>query len=275
MTRLTGTSGPLTDDPRLAVVEDALRDLREPAPPSLAGRTLVEIGLADALERFTTPIGTIVVAWNGRGVSMVDIDEGDEAVAERHRASTGRPLSPDGRMPERLRRAIERRLAGDRRVTIPLDLRGRAPFETAVWQKALEIPRGEVRPYGWIASEIGHPKAVRAVGSALGRNPIPLIVPCHRVVRTDGTIGQYSLGGPSVKRRVLTSEGVDLGRLERFASAGVRLLGSDTTHIYCHPTCHHAQRIMPKHLMTFRSAAEAEGSGYRACHVCRPVSAAA
>ncbi len=115
-------------------------------------------------------------------------------------------------MPDRLRRAIERRLDGDRRVSIPLDLRDRAPFETAVWQKALEIPRGEVRPYGWIASEIGRPKAVRAVGSALGRNPIPLIVPCHRVVRTDGTIGQYSLGGPAVKRRVLEAEGVDLGR---------------------------------------------------------------
>ena len=62
--------------------------------------------------------------------------------------------------------------------------------------KALEIPRGEVRPYGWIAAEIGRPKAVRAVGTALGHNPVPLIVPCHRVVRSDGMIGQYSLGGP-------------------------------------------------------------------------------
>ena len=78
-----------------------------------------------------------------------------------------------------------------------------------MWTKALEIPRGEVRPYGWIAAEIGRPKAVRAVGTALGHNPVPLIVPCHRVVRTDGTIGQYSLGGPGNKRTILSAEGLD------------------------------------------------------------------
>ena len=73
-----------------------------------------------------------------------------------------------------------------------LDLRGHTEFERDVWRKALDIPRGEVRPYGWIAAEIGRPRAVRAVGTALGHNPVPLIVPCHRVVRTDGSIGQYS-----------------------------------------------------------------------------------
>ena len=101
-----------------------------------------------------------------------------------------------GALPAGLARAIERRLAGDRRARIELDLRGSSAFEQAVWLKALEIPRGEVRPYGWVAAEIGRPKAVRAVGTALGHNPVPLIVPCHRVVRSDGTIGQYSLGGP-------------------------------------------------------------------------------
>ena len=80
--------------------------------------------------------------------------------------------------------AIARRLDGDRRVRIDLDLRGHTDFERDVWHKALEIPRGEVRPYGWVAAEIGRPKAVRAVGTALGHNPVPLIVPCHRVVRT-------------------------------------------------------------------------------------------
>ena len=104
--------------------------------------------------------------------------------------------TPPAPFPTDLRSAIERRLGGDRRVRIDLDLRGHTEFERDVWAKALEIPRGEVRPYGWIAAEIGRPKAVRAVGTALGHNPVPLIVPCHRVVRTDGTIGQYSLGGP-------------------------------------------------------------------------------
>ena len=109
--------------------------------------------------------------------------------------------------------------------------------------KALQIPRGEVRPYGWIASEIGHPAAVRAVGTALGHNPVPLLIPCHRVVRSDGHIGQYSLGGPENKRTLLEWEGADPDELERLAKAGIRYFGSDTTHIVCHPTCHHARRV--------------------------------
>ena len=137
---------------------------------------------------------------------------------------TGRTLSRPA-----LARAIERRLAGDRRARIELDLRGSTEFEQAVWLKALEIPRGEVRPYGWVAAEIGRPKAVRAVGTALGHNPVPLIVPCHRVVRSDGTIGQYSLGGPGNKRTILAAEGLDPDELERLARGRgpLRRLGHD------------------------------------------------
>src|SRR6185503_1732876 len=125
-------------------------------------------------------------------------------------------------LPERLASAIRRRLDGDRRVRIPLDLRGHTPFEVMVWMKALEIPRGEVRPYAWIAAEIGRPKAVRAVGTALAHNPIPLLIPCHRVVRSDGMIGNYSMGGPSVKRAVLESEGLDVDSYVSLAEHGVR-----------------------------------------------------
>ena len=114
--------------------------------------------------------------------------------------------------------------------------------------KALEIPRGEVRPYGWIAAEIGRPKAVRAVGTALGHNPVPLIVPCHRVVRSDGYIGQYSLGGPANKRAILAAEGADPDGLEGLARAGIRYFGSDTTRIFCLPTCHDARRVTDRHL---------------------------
>jgi O-6-methylguanine DNA methyltransferase len=262
-------------DEDLTAVEAALRGLRSPAPPSLARRTLVQAGLADAMTILDTAIGPVAVAWNGRGVAMVDLADDPAEVEARHRASTGRPLATDVPMPPMLQRAIVRRLAGVRRARVPLDLRGRAPFEQAVWAKALEIPRGEVRPYGWIAAEIGKPRAVRAVGSALGRNPVPLIVPCHRVVRTDGTIGQYSLGGPEVKRRVLSTEGVDLDDLERLAASGVRYIGSDTTHIVCHPTCHQARRITDRHRVPFRSLAAAATAGYRPCRVCRPVAAAA
>jgi O-6-methylguanine DNA methyltransferase len=140
-----------------------------------------------------------------------------------------------------------------------------------VWTKALEIPAGEVRPYGWIAAEIGRPKAVRAVGTALGHNPVPLIVPCHRVVRTDGTIGQYSLGGPRNKRTVLASEGLDPEAMETAARRGERLSGSTTTRIVCWPTCRHAKRVQDRYRVSFRSLREARTRGYRPCKICRPV----
>ncbi len=136
-------------------------------------------------------------------------------------------------------------------------------------------PRGEVRPYGWIAAEIGRPKAVRAVGTALAHNPVPLVVPCHRVVRSDGFIGQYSMGGPDAKRRILAAEGLDIRALEADAAAGRRWTGSDTTHIVCHPTCRDARRTTDRHRVHFPTLAAAAAAGYRPCKHCRPASVAA
>ncbi len=170
-------------------IEAVMAALRIPAPPSLAPAVLAEVGLADRYARFESPIGPLVVAWNGLGVSAVEAADDDAAFEANHLARTGRPAYRADRLPDRLAAAIAKRLAGDRRVRIDLDLRGHTAFERDVWHKALEIPRGEVRPYGWVAAEIGRPRAVRAVGTALGHNPVPLIVPCHRVVRTDGSIG--------------------------------------------------------------------------------------
>jgi O-6-methylguanine DNA methyltransferase len=254
-------------------VEAALQSLAVPAPPTLALSTLVAVGLADEYATVATPVGDAYVAWNGLGISVVDRAPDDSAFEARFRRTIGRPVRR-GTLPDGLRRAIDRRLAGDRRARLPLDLRGRTEFERAVWLKALEIPRGEVRPYGWVAAEIGRPKAVRAVGTALAHNPVPLVVPCHRVVRSDGLIGQYSLGGPAVKREVLAWEGLDPDALEELARAGVRYLGSDTTRIYCLPTCHNARRIADRHRVPFRSAAASEAAGYRPCRECRPDSAA-
>ena len=256
-------------------IEAALAQLTAPAPVTLRPAVLVETGLADHGSVIDSPIGRLVVTWNGRGVSMVDRADDVDEVAPRHHALTGRPLFAAAGLPTRLADAIERRLAGDRRVRIDLDLRGHSDFEQDVWRKALEIPRGEVRPYGWVAAEIGRPKAVRAVGTALGHNPVPLIVPCHRVVRTDGTIGQYSLGGPENKRTILSTEGLDPSAMEDAARRGERLVGSATTHIVCWPTCHTGRRMQTRNRRTFRSLGEARAAGYRPCKVCRPVSVVA
>ena len=258
-----------------ATIEAALLDLRATAPRSVGSGALVEAGLADRYAEIATPLGGAFVAWNGRGVSWVAPAGDREAFETRFRRDVGRDIAAAEVLPEPLAGAIERRLSGDRRVRIPLDLRGHTPFEVDVWMKALEIPRGEVRPYGWIAAEIGRPKAVRAVGTALAHNPVPLVVPCHRVVRSDGMIGQYSMGGPEAKRRVLASEGLDTRWLEAEASGGRRFTGSDTTHIVCHPTCRDARRVTDRHRVSFPSLRAAEAAGYRPCKHCRPVALAA
>ena len=276
--RPTGSAGATTaaSVPDLASdLERALAGLAVRAPETLAPATMVAVGLADRYAELPSPLGPIVVAWNGRGISLVDRAGDPGAFEARFAATVGRPLARSDAVPGDLARAIAARLAGNRRVRIRLDLRGRTEFETAVLMKALEIPRGEFRPYGWIAAEIGRPKAVRAVGTALAHNPVPLVIPCHRVVRSDGSIGQYSLGGPAAKRTILAAEGLDPESLEAGARAGIRFLGSDTTHVVCLPTCHNAKRITPRHRVPFRSLAAAASSGYRACRECRPASGSA
>jgi hypothetical protein len=93
------------------------------------------------------------------------------------------------------------------------------------------------------------------------------------VVRSDGHIGQYGAGGPESKRAVLRAEGIDTDELERLPAAGVRFIGSDTTGIYCYPTCRNARRVTARHRVPLRSVEESRRAGYRPCKVCRPVDA--
>lgn len=86
-----------------------------------------------------------------------------------------------------------------------LDLSGGTPFQRQVWETAKLIPYGETRSYGWIARQMDKPKAMRAVGQALGKNPLPIIVPCHRVLASDGKLGGFS-SGLDMKRRLLGLE---------------------------------------------------------------------
>lgn len=97
-------------------------------------------------------------------------------------------------------------LAGDRRsFTIPLDLKG-TPFQTKVWTKLLAISYGSTTTYGALAAVAGHTRAARAVGGAMRTNPLPIFVPCHRVLRADGSLGHYG-GGKELKRWLLQLEG--------------------------------------------------------------------
>jgi methylated-DNA-[protein]-cysteine S-methyltransferase len=90
---------------------------------------------------------------------------------------------------------------------LPLDLQGQPRFRVKVWKVLQSIPYGRVRSYGWVARKVGKPMAARAIGGACGANPVPLLVPCHRVIAGDGSLGGFS-GGVGVKKRLLKLEGV-------------------------------------------------------------------
>ncbi len=108
---------------------------------------------------------------------------------------------------EEARRQILEFLAGRRcALEFPTDLSGGTPFQRRVWRAIQAIPYGRVRAYGWVATRVGGARYARAVGLALGANPVPLVVPCHRVVAADGSLGGFS-GGLQTKRRLLELEG--------------------------------------------------------------------
>ena len=157
------------------------------------------------------PVEDVYVGFTRRGIvsvvptTSVDGDEGFAAAFRRH---FGRPLLRSPRLPAGVERALR---TGDA-TGLEFDLGGRTDFERDVLQMTLQIPAGELRPYSWIARQIDRPRAVRAVGTALGHNPVPVLIPCHRVVRADGSMGQYGFG-TAMKRRLLEGEGVDVDRV--------------------------------------------------------------
>lgn len=237
-----------------------------PAPKHFADSVLRRIGLTDSFCSVASALGDVFVAYNRRGICAV-ARASDRAGFERwFRERFGRPAVFAPQPPQPLRQALE---TGNTR-SLRFDLRGLSPFEIAVLRKATEIPRGETRPYAWVAREIGRPKAVRAVGTALGKNPIPLLIPCHRVVRSDGSIGEYGLGGSTNKRRVLEAEGAPVTEIAGLGRRGIHFYGCRTTRIYCFPLCTSARRMAERNRVTFRSAADARSAGFRPCKRCRP-----
>jgi O-6-methylguanine DNA methyltransferase len=251
-----------------------LRQLGDIAAPATILRVVRErVGLIESYASLAdTPIGPVFVAYNDSGVSAVRRAPSEAEFEGEFQARFARPLRRVVELPTTLRHMLHQQLSGARRAAPRLDLRRLTEFERAVLLKVLQIPHGEVRPYAWVAREIGFPKAVRAVGSALRRNPVPLVIPCHRVVRSDGSAGEYVFGSEA-KRAVLAAEGVDVAGLEELWRSGTRYYGSDTTRVYCFPTCRNARRITTRHRVAFHSAGEAVAAGYRPCMVCRPAQA--
>jgi methylated-DNA-[protein]-cysteine S-methyltransferase len=187
----------------------------EPPPVALPRRDQVWY------TRIDSPIGELILAATPEGLREIEFGSqvSDSAFVGRQRERGVEPVkleriedaSPEVQM--NLRRAaseLTEYFGGQRaRFDIPLDWGRMAPFQRAVLEATATVPFGHVDTYAGIARKIGKPGATRAVGNALGRNPIPVIVPCHRVIRSDATIGGYT-GGLGIKHRLLAIEGITL-----------------------------------------------------------------
>ena len=248
--------------------------LRETAPRISPGRdpaVLVDGVLASATDSFfemNSPIGRVYVAVGPDGVRYLAPAASEEEFARRYLERFGRFVAPGAAdRVEDLAEKVAAALAGER-VGVPLDLTWTTPFQRRVLETVGGIPLGEVRPYVWVAREAGSPGASRAVGNIMANNPVPLLVPCHRVVRNDGRTGNYAFGADE-KVRLLEQEGVSPEEI-----AGAPYVATPTTGIVCHATCRNARRIRPEYRRAFRSVKEATDAGFRPCKVCRPVVAA-
>ena len=164
------------------------------------------------LDRIPSPVGEVLVATDADGaVRALDFHDYEARLRLLLRRHYGEVVLIEGRAPEPVRQAVEAWFGGDLTAFDAIDVRtGGTPFQRSVWKALRDIPAGETRSYGQLATAIGAPKAVRAVGLANGANPIGVIVPCHRVIGANGTLTGYA-GGLERKRWLLAHEAA--GRL--------------------------------------------------------------
>ena len=156
---------------------------------------------------FNSPIGKIHLAATEKGLCEVGISEREKRfVKSLQKTYKIKPVKDDAAFKE-LVKLLKRYFNGERiKIDIPFDFQG-TDFEKKVWKALLKIPYGKTKTYGEIAREIGLPNGARAVGNACGKNPIPIIIPCHRVVASNGGLGGYT-GGIGIKKKLLKIEKV-------------------------------------------------------------------
>jgi AraC family transcriptional regulator of adaptative response/methylated-DNA-[protein]-cysteine methyltransferase len=155
-----------------------------------------------------SPLGPLLIAATDKGICRLTFGEDESELKRRFPNADIRP--DDGTIKPWVQGALKAVQAPADAPDVPIDVRGTA-FQEAVWAELRKIPLGETRSYAEIAAAVGQPGAVRAVGTANGSNPVSVIVPCHRVIRSDGSLGGYG-GGLENKKKLLTAEGVTVQR---------------------------------------------------------------
>ena len=270
---------PCRDDfTRYRQIEGVCEGLRQAPPTAEEARSRRNLAcqLADLKRRivsyaiFPSPLGNILIARSEDGVSVVEyLGQGKSIAASRLREIAN--VEPvEGGDVEQYQRELLEFLEGRRtRLDWPLDLRfARGDFDRMVLTAAARIPYGAVTSYAKIASEIGKPSAARAVAQALRWNPLPLVVPCHRVVGSSGMLTGYAGDKLGMKRQILAVEGVPTAK-ERVTRDTMYVRYKDDSE-YCVPTCGSLSKKSLAELTLFGSRGHAEASGLGPCTTCRP-----
>jgi methylated-DNA-[protein]-cysteine S-methyltransferase len=165
---------------------------------------------------FETQAGFCAIAWSASGIARFQLPDTTAAAAERHllrRAPSAQPGTPPANVAAVIA-AAQRYFAGEKIdfSAIPVDLEGQNDFSKRIYAATRRVDYGNTTTYGTLAKELGAgPEAARDVGQAMAKNPVPLIIPCHRVLAAGGKVGGFSAPGGSIaKQRMLALEGVDL-----------------------------------------------------------------
>ena len=269
---------------RYRAIDRLVGELRggSPAPADAAlARRRLEARLADLRGRllryrvFPSPLGRILIACSDRGVSLVEyLGSGTGLRASRLHRIAGVEAQEDGAAIEAFCGELLEYLEGKRtRFVWPLDLRlVRSDFHRDVLLATSKIPYGAVVSYTGIAWKIGKPAAARAVAQALRWNPLPIVIPCHRVVGSSDSLTGYAGKRVDLKQRLLTAEGIPIAKAGREIqivrdAMYVRHPGDDG---YCLPTCRWLASLTPVRLTLFGLRERAEAAGLRPCRDCRP-----
>ncbi|HYL59975.1 MAG TPA: methylated-DNA--[protein]-cysteine S-methyltransferase [Candidatus Acidoferrales bacterium] len=217
----------------------------------------------------TSPVGRLLVAESDRGLVNIHFMTMDGAERTLEKLRRKFELVENEASVKRVGAEINRFFEGDqsvmeRRVDLSMV---ESEFQVRALTTLRSVPSGAVITYQALAAAVGNPDSQRAIGNTMASNPVPIVVPCHRVIRSDGTIGNYG-GGVENKLKLLRLEGFKVGSDMRLPSRAV--MGHRRTHIFCRPDCSAAKRADSNQVLIFADAACAGHAGLRPCKLCRP-----
>jgi methylated-DNA-[protein]-cysteine S-methyltransferase len=225
-------------------------------------RPIARVGVIDS------PVGRLFIAEGPRGILAIHFMDGRGP--EPVEALRGKfDIIEDRAAADRIGDEIRRFVAGDRTALkhdIDLSL-VESDFKRRALTKLCKVPLGSVVTYQGLAAACGAPDGQRAIGNAMGSNPVPIYVPCHRVIKSDLSIGNYG-GGVERKLKLLRAEGFAVGKDLRVPARAV--MGHQQTHIYCRPECSAAKRAKVGRFYIYADPERARTAGLRACKICHP-----